>query len=103
MEIVKNVYTLTVKLPDKETYGLISQMKRSAVSLPSNVAEGFNRYHNKEYRQFLYVALGSAAELETQLIIANELGYIDDNNLKEVAEKIDHLSRMIVSLIKKLN
>lgn len=66
MEITKEIYRLTSNFPKEEQYGLVSQMRRSAVSIPSNVAEGFNRNHNKEYRQFLYIALGSCAELETQ-------------------------------------
>jgi len=65
IEIVKDVYKMAEQLPKQEFYGLVSQMQRSAVSIPSNIAEGFNRFHNKEYKQFLYIALGSCAELET--------------------------------------
>ena len=65
IEIVKEVYRFTESFPQKEQYGLISQMRRAAISIPSNIAEGFKRYHNKEFKQFLYIALGSAAELET--------------------------------------
>ncbi|MDH4152843.1 MAG: four helix bundle protein [Nitrospira sp.] len=61
-EIVLDVYTIRKQFPREEVYGLMAQMRRAAVSIPSNVAEGFNRIHNKEYRQFLYVALGSCAE-----------------------------------------
>ena len=64
IELVKDMYRLTEKFPKQEMYGIVSQMRRSAISIPSNVAEGFKRYHNKEYRQFLYVTLGSCAELE---------------------------------------
>ena len=77
-------------------------MRRSAVSIPSNISEGFRRYHNKEYKQFLYIALGSCAELETQLIIANELDYIDETNKTEIIEKIKYICRMTVKLINKL-
>ena len=77
-------------------------MKRSAVSVPSNVAEGFRRYHNKEFRQFLYIALGSCAELETQVIITKELNYIDSKVEKELLEILDHICRRITNLIKKL-
>jgi four helix bundle protein len=77
-------------------------MRRSAVSIPSNIAEGFRRYHNKEYKQFLYIALGSCAELETQIIIANELDYINETNKTELIEKIKHICRMTVKLIQKL-
>jgi four helix bundle protein len=68
----------------------------------SNVAEGFRRKHNNEYRQFLYVALGSCAELETQVTIAKELGYISQKQEYEAVEQIDHICRMTMSLIKKL-
>jgi len=73
IEIVKDVYEITNNFPKQEFYGLASQMQRCSVSIPSNIAEGFNRFHNKEYRQFLYIALGSCAELETQIEIAVEL------------------------------
>ena len=102
IEVVKDVYILTKKFPKEELYGLTSQMRRSAVSIPSNIAEGFRRYHNKEYKQFLYIALGSCAELETQIIIANELDYTKDNSKTEVIEKIKYICRMTVKLINKL-
>jgi four helix bundle protein len=78
IDLVKEIYKLTEKFPKEEMYGLSAQMRRSAVSIPSNVAEGFRRYHNKEYRQFLYITLGSSAELETQITIAKELKYIQE-------------------------
>jgi len=81
---------------------LTSQIRRSAISVPSNIAEGFRRYHNKEYKQFLYIALGSCAELETQITIAKNLKYITEDKEKELIEKLDHLCRMTSNLIKKL-
>ena len=102
IEVVKDIYILTKKFPKEELYGLTSQMRRSAVSIPSNIAEGFRRYHNKEYKQFLYIALGSCAELETQIIIANELDYINETNKTELIEKIKYICRMTVKLIQKL-
>ncbi|MBI5934372.1 MAG: four helix bundle protein [Chloroflexi bacterium] len=75
IELVKLVYGLTQGFPKSEIYGLASQMQRAAVSVPSNIAEGQGRQHTGEFRQFLYIALGSAAELDTQLIVAVELGY----------------------------
>jgi four helix bundle protein len=102
IEIVKDAYKSTEKLPKQEIYGLISQMRRAAVSIPSNIAEGFRRYHNKEYKQFLYVSLGSCAELETQITITKELGYLTANEEEILLEKLDHLCRMITNLIKKL-
>jgi len=103
IEIVKDVYGIVEKFPKQEFYGLVSQIQRSAVSIPSNVAEGFNRFHNKEYRQFLYIALGSCAELETQIEIAFELKYINDEKKKGILEKIKHESRMLTNLIKKID
>lgn len=73
IEIVKLVYQLTKSFPDKETYNLTSQIRRSAISIPSNIAEGFKPYHNKEFQQFLYIALGSAAELETQIFFERNM------------------------------
>ena len=85
IEAVKDIYILTKKFPKEELYGLTSQMRRSAVSIPTNIAEGFRRYHNKEYKQYLYIALGSCAELETQIIIANELDYINETDKTAVS------------------
>ncbi len=69
MKLVEEIYNLTRAFPKDEIYGLTGQLRRAAVSIPSNIAEGFARFHNKEYRQFLYMSLGSCAELTTQLII----------------------------------
>ena len=102
IEVVKDIYILTKKFPKEELYGLTSQIRRSAISIPSNIAEGFRRYHNKEYKQFLYIALGSCAELETQIIIANELDYVNETNKSELIEKIKYICRMTVKLINKL-
>ncbi|MCJ7729015.1 MAG: four helix bundle protein [Sedimentisphaerales bacterium] len=102
IEVVKGIYKLTEKFPKQETYGLVSQMRRSAISIPSNVAEGFKRYHNKEYKQFLHITPGSCAELETQITIAKELKYIQQDNEAVLLEKLDHIGRMITSLLKKL-
>jgi four helix bundle protein len=103
IEIVKHVYKATKSFPRQEFYGLASQMQRCSVSIPSNIAEGFNRFHNKEYKQFLYIALGSCAELETQIEIAVELKYIGDERRSVLLEEIDHESRMLRNLVKKLN
>jgi len=100
--LVRDVYSMTRVFPQHETYGLVSQMRRSAISIPSNIAEGFRRFHNKEYRQFLYVSLGSCAELETQLTIVKELKYIRQTDEANLLEKLDHICRMISNLIKKL-
>lgn len=102
IELVKKVYLVTKEFPKEEQYGLSSQMRRTSVSIPSNVAEGFRRKHNKEYKQFLNIALGSCAELETQLVIARELEYINENQEKDTIELIYYICRMIVNLKKKL-
>ena len=100
--IAKEVYCMTKKFPSSEMYGLQSQMRRAAISIASNIAEGFNRYHNKEYRQFLFIALGSCAELETQLEIAHDVGLIGVEDLKSQIQQITSETKMIRSLIKKL-
>jgi len=102
MEIVRKAYRAAATFPQRESFGLMSQMQRAAVSIPANIAEGFNRYHNKEYRQFLYMALGSCAELETHVEIATDLKYIDGAKKGMLLEMLDHESRMLTSLIRKL-
>jgi four helix bundle protein len=101
-KIALRVYQLTRESPREEQYGLVSQMRRAAVSIPSNVAEGFNRYHNKEYHQFLYVALGSCAELETQIELSCDLQFCAEGARDELLEQMDHESRMLRNLVKKL-
>jgi four helix bundle protein len=90
MEIIGDYYKYTKSFPKEEIYGLVSQMRRAALSIASNIAEGFNRYHNKEYRQFLYIALGSCAELETQIEVSLLLGYITQSVRDKIIEKLDH-------------
>ena len=101
-EIVLEIYKITKSFPKEELYGLAAQMRRAAVSIPSNVAEGFNRRHNKEYRQFLYIALGSCAELETQIEVSCELKSISPEKSEHLLGKLDHETRMLRNLIKKL-
>jgi four helix bundle protein len=100
MELAKVIYQATNSFPAKETYGIISQMRRSAVSVPSNIAEGFMRRHNKEFKQFLYIAIGSLAELETQVLLSEELGFLKKDNNKDIQADINELNKMIMSLIK---
>lgn len=102
IEIVKDIYEITKHFPKEEMYGLTTQMRRSAISIPSNIAEGFKRFHAKEYVQFLYIALGSLAELETQIFIAKEIGLLEDTKMDFMNEKLDHTSKMLSSLISKL-
>lgn len=102
IEIVKRVYSLTRGFPKEEVYGLTAQMRRAAVSIPSNIAEGFKRYHRKEFKQFLHITLGSTAELETQVYIARELNFIDEERLNDITDMLIHQSKMISSLVNKL-
>ena len=97
IDFVEQIYRLVKQLPKEETYALSDQMRRAAVSIPSNIAEGANRKTTKEYIQFLYIALGSAAELETQLIIGNRIGYFERIE-KEQADLIV-IKKMINRLI----
>ncbi len=100
IKLVKEVYVLSKQLPKDEQFGLISQMRRSAISIPSNIAEGSARNSDKEMTQFLYISLGSLAELETQIIIANELKFINES--VEVSDLIGSEKKLILGLIKYL-
>jgi len=103
IKLVEDVYKVSKSFPKEEMYGLQSQLRRSAVSIPSNIAEGFGRFHNKEYRKFLYISLGSCAELTTQIIIAAKLKYVEENKADSILSDIDEISKMTMSLIKKLD
>jgi len=101
--VVEDIYKITKNFPKEEIYGLISQLRRSAVSIPSNIAEGFARFSNKEYKQFLFISLGSCAELSTQTTIAVRMGYLESKKADQLLNEIDEISKMTMSLIKKLN
>lgn len=96
MEFVEEVYRLTESMPQSELYGLTSQIRRSAVSIPSNIAEGAARNHDKEFVQFLYVALGSTAELETQLLLAERLKFVSAVPMDNLSE----IKKLLLGLIK---
>ncbi|RJP74550.1 MAG: four helix bundle protein [Candidatus Zixiibacteriota bacterium] len=102
IQIVKETYRACGAFPKQETYGLASQMQRAAVSIPSNIAEGYSRLHKKEYKQFLSVSLGSCAELTTQVFIARELQYIKQDETDHLIDIIDQESKQIRSLISKI-
>jgi four helix bundle protein len=102
IRLVKEIYQATRQFPRAEMFGLTQQMRRSAVSVPSNIAEGFNRYHLGEKTQFLHVASGSAAELETHAVIAGELGYLDHATVMLLTKRIETLCRKINSALTSL-
>jgi four helix bundle protein len=103
IEIVDFVYEITNKFPPEEKYGLSKQMQRAAISVPSNIAEGFARNHTKEFKQFCFVSLGSCSELEMQLIIAHRRNFVSDSDFNGLEELLDHESRMLMNLIKSLH
>ena len=98
MSLVEEVYKITRKYPREEKFSLIDQIRRAAVSVPSNIAEGAARNSTKEFIQFLYIALGSLSELETQLLLSQRLGYLSDN--KEIFANVEQIRRMLLGLIK---
>jgi four helix bundle protein len=102
ISFVTKVYKMTSSFPKEEIYGITSQIRRASVSIPSNIAEGAARKTTNEFRQFLYIALSSAAELNTQLIISNNLGFIDKENTDKLNSELDSISRRIQGLIKSL-
>jgi len=96
------VYKITKGFPKEEVYGLTSQIRRAAVSVPSNIAEGYGRKTTPEYIRSLYIAYGSNCELETQVLLSYDLGYIKDENMKKIQEEIGEVERMLKALIKSL-
>ena len=100
MDLVELVYKLTATFPEFEKFNLVSQINRSAVSIPSNIAEGKGRNSDKEFKQFLHIARGSLFELRTQLELARRLKYIKSN--KKIKEKIVEIESMLNTLLKKL-
>ena len=97
--LVRTVYILTRKLPKEELFGLTNQVRRAVVSIPSNIAEGFNRGSDKEFIHFLRIAKGSAAEVETQLILCVDLGYLDSDDIVETIKLYNEILRMLGTLI----
>ena len=98
IEFVKNIYQITNKFPKSELFGLASQLRRAAISIPSNIAEGQGRNSSKEFKQFLGVAQGSLAEVETQLIISNEINYLIGEELSSLLIDLDVIRKMIKAL-----
>ena len=102
MDFVELIYRITQKFPSEELYGMTSQMRRSAVSIPSNIAEGHSRHTRADFRKFISIAYGSGAELETQIEIAKRLGYISFDLHKDVRKDVREIMVMLNSLRKKL-
>lgn len=103
IELVTEVYSITNSLPAEEKYGISSQIRRCSVSIPSNIAEGAGRTTNKDFSHFLDIAKGSSFELETQLIISTNLGYLDKSLFNNFNTKLNEVQRMITGLQKSLS
>jgi four helix bundle protein len=101
-QLTLDVYKTTKKFPREELFGIVSQMRRSAVSIPCNIAEGYCRNHRKEYVQFLNIAFGSCGELETLLSLSKDLGYLAENDFKHHYESQKDISRLLWKLIASL-
>jgi len=103
MDLVEEVYRLTNELPKDEVYGLVNQLRRAVISIPSNIAEGNARISKKEYAHFLSIARGSKSEVETQLEICERLGFLELSQTEVARGLCDELGRILSALIKKLS
>ncbi|NCO59494.1 MAG: four helix bundle protein [Deltaproteobacteria bacterium CG_4_8_14_3_um_filter_51_11] len=103
MDLVEMIYQVTRQFPKEELYGLTSQIRRAAVSIPSNIAEGQARQSTAEFRNFLSIAQGSRAEVETQLMIAQRLGYVPQQQAEQILNLSEEIKRMVYSLTAKLS
>ena len=102
MKLVEIIYKLTVDFPIEERYGLVSQMRRAAISIPSNIAEGADDRTKKQFVNFLSIALGSIAELDTQLELSKNIGFIEKSSFEEVSEMINKTKALVYGLKKSL-
>lgn len=98
VDFVVSVYESTKNFPSDERFGLTSQIRRAAVSIPANIAEGAARKTNKEFLQFLSIAQGSSSELETEILIAKKLSFLNENQYNLLKEEIENISRMMIGL-----
>lgn len=101
-QLCLSIYKITKAYPQEERFGLTSQMRRSSVSIPSNIAEGYGRKTTQEYIYSCYVAYGSLCELETQLLLSTDLGYMNCLNFGSIEENLREVERMLKALIKSL-
>lgn len=102
MTMVEIVYNLTKNLPKEELFALTNQIRRAAISVPSNVAEGFGRQSKKEYQQFLSIANGSVCEIETQLFLCVKIGYLTEDSIQEALQLLSEIGKMIRSIKQKI-
>ena len=102
MTLAHRIYEITTRFPEEERFGLVSQMRRCAVSIPSNIAEGYGRETEREHSHFLFMSLGSSNELETQLILSYDFHYIEEQIYKEIINLNTEVNKMLSSLIYKL-
>ena len=102
MSLVTKTYQITQKFPKEELFGLTSQIRRSAISLPSNIAEGYGRDSNKEFLRFIKIVIGSLFEFQTQIEIAKNINYLNENEFKNLYEETRELEAMIISFSKRL-
>ncbi len=102
IELVTSIYEVTSDFPENEKFGLVSQMRRSSVSIPSNIAEGHARKKNGDFARFLRISYGSSAELETQLIIARNMKFIESTEFDRIQEQISVIRKMLNRLIASL-
>lgn len=102
IEVVLDIYQITKSFPKEEMYGLTSQLRRAAISIPSNISEGACRNNDKEFKQFLGIASGSAGEADTQLFIAKKLEYITEENYRELSAKLDNIQKKNFNLQKRI-
>src|SRR3989344_1769740 len=102
LRLAIEIYSVSKNFPKEELYGLTSQIRRAAFSIPANIAEGYARRHLGEYLQFLGIAFGSGAELETQLIIAREIGILSQKDFDKLMLLLDEVMRMLNALMKSL-
>lgn len=103
LDLVEQIYKITKQFPKEELYGITNQMRRCAVSIPANIAEGSGRKNKAEFIQFLHIALGSASELETHLIISQRLGFLSINSYDEIMNALNEIIKMTCGLINSLN
>lgn len=103
LDLVEQIYKITKQFPIEELYGITNQMRRCAVSIPANIAEGSGRKNKAEFIQFLHIALGSASELETHLIISQRLGFLSINSYDEIMNALNEIIKMTCGLINSLN